>query len=450
MQKMKKIDAWLSEQNIDEVEALVPDMAGVARGKLMPARKYQEEKGLRLPEEVFVQTVDGLGPDLKKYPDLLNAAEIDVELRPDASTIRRIPWAVDPSALVIHDAFYADGAPVDIAPRSVLRRVVARFGELGMRPVVAPELEFYLVKPNTDADYPLEPPLGRSGRAESGRQAFSVDAVNEFDPLWEDIYDYCEAQDVDIDTLMHESGAAQMEVNLLHGEPLELADQSFLFKRTVREAALRHKMYATFMSKPMAGEPGSAMHIHQSVVSAADGGNVFSAADGAESPLFRHFIGGLQKYLPQAMLLFAPNVNSYRRLGRYLSAPINAQWGYDNRTVGLRVPVSDAQARRVENRVAGADANPYIAIAASLACGYLGMREKLEPQPPLAGSAYDLPYQLPRGVEEAITRLRGCDALGEILGERFVRAYSAVKEREYETFFGVISSWEREFLLLNV
>ncbi len=207
--------------------------------------------------------------------------------------------------------------------------------------------------------------------------------MNEFDPLFDDIYAFCERQDIEIDTLIHEDGPAQMEINLLHGDPLDLADQAFLFKRTAREAALRHKMYTTFMAKPHAREPGSAMHIHQSVVDKKTRANVFSNKDGSPSQLFFAHIGGLQKYLPAAMCLFAPNVNSYRRITRTQVAPINVHWGYDNRTAGLRVPVSPPDSRRVENRIGGADANPYLAIAASLACGYLGMIENLQPTEPV-------------------------------------------------------------------
>jgi glutamine synthetase len=231
---------------------------------------------------------------------------------------------------------------------------------------------------------------------------------------------------------------------------MSLADQVFMFKRTAREAAFRHKMYATFMSKPMAREPGSAMHIHQSVVDKTTGKNVFSDADGNPSALFFSHIAGLQKYLPAAMSLFAPNVNSFRRIILRHLAPINTQWGYDNRTAGLRVPQSNPENRRVENRLGGADANPYLAIAASLVCGYLGMREGLKPSEPIAGSAYDMPFGLPRNLEEAVRLLRDCRPLIEILGERFVLAYTAVKESEYDTFLQVISSWEREHLLLNV
>jgi glutamine synthetase len=163
-----------------------------------------------------------------------------------------------------------------------------------------------------------------------------------------------------------------------------------------------------------------------------------------------HYLGGLQKYVPQAMSFFGPNVNSYRRLALGEVAPINVQWGYDNRTCGLRVPMDTPENTRVESRFAGSDANPYLAMAATLACGYLGIKEKLSPTKPLTGSAQEHGYTLPRSLEESLRLLAGCAPLEALLGPRFVKAYISVKQKEYETFFRVISSWEREFLLLNV
>jgi glutamine synthetase len=444
---MTGIKQWFETHGITEVEALVPDLAGVARGKIMPARKYTEEEGMRLPEALFVQTVTG---EYLSDEELINPAEVDMILLPDANTLRKVPWAAEPTAQIIHDCFYSNGLPVEIAPRYVLRRVLEMYEARGLEPVVAPEIEFYLIKPNIDADYPLEPPIGRSGRAETGRQPYSVDAVNEFDPLFEDIYDYCEAQELEVETLMHEDGAAQMEVNFIHGNAMDLADQVFYFKRTVREAAFRHKIFATFMAKPMQNEPGSAMHLHQSVVDRKTGKNIFADKKGKHSRLFLAHIAGLQTYLPAAMTFFAPNVNSYRRIARYLSAPINVHWGHDNRTAGLRVPLSESHATRVENRVPGADANVYLAIAASLACGLIGMKDMLHPSEPLTGSAYDLPYDLPRDLQSSLKLLADSEPLHEIMGSRFVKTYTAVKAAEYETFFQVISSWEREHLLLKV
>ena len=442
------IQQFLKEHGISEVEAIIPDMAGVARGKLMPAEKFAEEEGMRLPEAIFLQTVTG---DYPEDQSAMNPSDIDIVLKADPKTVRVVPWAAEPTAQVIHDCFYGDGRPVTMAPRYVLRRVLELYEAHGWEPVVAPELEFFLVEPNIDSDYPLKPPVGRSGRPEIGRQAYSIAAVNEFDPLFDDMYSFCEAQDIEIDTLIHESGAAQMEINLLHGYPMALADQAFLFKRTAREAAMRHKMYATFMAKPMAKEPGSAMHLHQSVVDVENPQEhllerrrlALRARSSGTSP-------GCKSICRAAMSLFAPNVNSYRRISRYSSAPINVHWGYDNRTAGLRVPMSGAEARRVENRVGGADANPYLAIAASLACGYLGMVEGMKPSEPISGSAYDLAIALPRTLAEALRLLRESKPLVDVFGDRFVLAYTAVKEAEYETFAQVISSWEREHLLLNV
>jgi glutamine synthetase len=441
------IQQFFKEHGISEVEAVVPDMAGIARGKVMPAMKFAEDEGMRMPESIFLQTVTGDYPDDDRA---ISPSEIDIVLKADPKTTRVVPWAAEPTAQVIHDSYYSDGRPVTMAPRYVLRHILDLYEQRGWKPIVAPELEFYLVEPNIDADYPLKPPVGRSGRPEVGRQSYSIAAVNEFDPLFDDIYAFCEAQEIEIDTLIHEDGAAQMEINLIHGDAMSLADQVFMFKRTAREAAFRHKMYATFMAKPMAREPGSAMHIHQSIVDAKTGKNVFSDKDGNPSPLFFAHIAGLQKYLPQAMALFAPNVNSFRRIILRHLAPINTQWGYDNRTAGLRVPISNPDNRRVENRLAGADANPYLALAASLACGYLGMVEGLKPSEPVSGSAYDLPFGLPRSLEESVRLLRDCRPLIDTLGDRFVLAYTAVKESEQDTFLQVISSWEREHLLLNV
>jgi len=443
------LENWLNAQRVTEIECLVPDLTGVARGKILPRLKFTEDRGMRLPQAVVAMGVTGEFPEEGPYYDVISPTDMDMHLRPDPTTARIVPWAVDPTAQVIHDCYDKDGALVPFAPRSVLRRVCDLYAAQGWNPVVAPELEFYLVARNTDPDMPLKPPIGRSGRAETGRQAYSIDAVNEFDPLFEDVYAYCETMGLNVDTLIHEVGAGQMEINFFHAHPLGLADEVFMFKRTVREAALRHDMYATFMAKPIAGEPGSAMHVHQSVLD-AEGRNIFSNPDGSASKAFYWFIGGLQKYIPAAMALFAPYVNSYRRLVRSNAAPINIQWGTDNRTVGIRSPLASPQARRVENRVIGADANPYVALAATMACGYMGMLQKIEPTPECKGDAYLGDFQLPRSLGEALELLRAEKDLHEVLGASFITVYSEVKEIEYAEFMKVISPWEREHLLLHV
>jgi len=442
--------AFITQHSITEVECLVPDLNGIARGKILPADRFLrslDRRGLRLPESIFMQTVTGDEPEA---PGLADPAVIDVYMVPDPNTIRLVPWYDEPTAQVICDCTYADGTPVSFSSRQVLRNVLAAYEEMGLRPVVAPELEFFLVKINPDPDYPLEPPIGRNGRAETARQAYGIDAVNEFDPIFEDVYDYCEAMGIDIDTLSHETGAAQIEINFDHGDPISQADQVLLFKRTVREAAIRHDVYATFMAKPMQWEPGSAMHLHQSVVDAKTGRNLFSKKDGSDSKMFGYFIGGLQRYVPQAMALFAPNVNSYRRLRPDSDAPINTHWGIDNRTTSFRVPLSTPDARRVENRVAGADANPYLMTAGSLACGLLGIKDKIEPTAPVEGSAKRLAFNLPRHIYDSLDRLKRSKQLRAVLGDQFVDVVWHVKQLEFDAYQMVISSWERENLLLNV
>jgi glutamine synthetase len=441
------LKAWLDENNIDEVEALVPDMAGVARGKFMPASTFGGQGGMKIPSSVFIQTVTG---NYAEENEIVGALDRDLNAVPDLDTLRMVPWAREPSACVIHDVYFQDGSPVHYAPRQILRHLIDLYEERGLRPIVAPEVEFYLVQKNTDPDDPLEPPVGRSGRRETVRSPFSMDAIDEFEPLVDDIYDFCEAQQVMVDNLVHEAGAAQLEINFLHGDALALADQVFMFKRIVREVAMRHDVYATFMAKPMQSEPGSSMHWHISLFDEARNANLFSAADGNESPEFLHFIGGLQRYLPDFYVLCAPYVNSYRRIARWLAAPINLQWGYDNRTVGLRVPGAAPASRRIENRLAGADANPYLAIAASLAAGYLGLVEQLDPRRPETGDAYDRPLELPRNLDIALADLEKSDAAKKILGEDFVTLYAAIKQMEFERFFEVVSPWEREYLLLSV
>ncbi len=443
------LPAWLTHHRIEEVDCAVPDIAGVARGKTMPAGKFVKLDPVHLPISIFHQTITGDYVGFEEDGQALYA-ESDLLMVPDLSTIRPAPWASSPTAQVIHDATWQNGAPVEIAPRSVLKHVLSLYEKEGWRPVVAPELEFYLTKTNPDPDYPLEPPTGRSGRAGAGRQAYSLGAVDEYDKIVDDIYDYAERQYLKIDTIIQEGGAAQLEINLMHGDPIDLADQVFLFKRTIREAAFTHNCYATFMAKPLANQPGSAMHIHQSIVDAKTGRNIFTDEAGGPTPHFYHFLAGQQCYLPAATCLLAPYVNSYRRLVPGGAAPINVEWGNDNRSAGLRVPFAPPAARRVENRLAGSDANPYIAIAASLACGYLGLKKALAPREAVIGNAYRNDHQLPRGLLESLTEFEASKELHEVLGTRFSHVYLSLKRSEFEEVMRVISPWEREHLLLSV
>lgn len=440
---------WLEWRGIEDIECITPDQAGVARGKMMPSKKFTSNTSLALPSAVFMATISGGYPEDGNgfvYPE----DDGDLKLLPDLSTLTVVPWEEDPTAAVICDLVHQDGRSVEFTPRNVLKRVLAAYDKRGLKPVVAPEIEFYLVHKNPDPDYPLTPPVGRSGRAIGGGAGYSIAGVNEFDELIDDIYHFSESQGLEIDTLIHEEGAGQLEINLRHGDPVELADQVFMFKRTIREAALKHDIYATFMAKPIQGQPGSAMHIHQSIIDKKTGKNIFTAEDGSETDAFFHFIGGMQKHVPNALVMFAPYVNSYRRLTQAASAPVNNKWGYDNRTTAFRVPRSDPAARRVENRIPSSDANPYLALASSLACGLIGMTTKVKPEPPILTTANEDEIDLPRGLLEAVDLFEGDEALCEMLGTTFATTYAAIKRAEFETFMEVISPWEREYLLLNV
>lgn len=455
----KQNNAWLDElpqafqeyrngRKLDEVECIVPDLNGMSRGKAIPLNKFAPDKPIFLPISIFYQTITGEDVEM----DIENQwAESDMELRPDMSTAMAVPWAKEPTLQIIHDLYDSHGELVLCAPRNVLKRVIALYQQQGWTPVVAPELEFYLTKPNVDPNEPIEPPVGRTGRSGTARQSYSMSAVDEYGPVIDTIYDYAEDAGLHIDSVIQEDGAGQVEINLTHGDPLLLADQVFYFKRIIKEAALNNGMFATFMAKPMRDQPGSAMHIHQSVVDSASGQNVFSDAQGQESDLFRFYIGGLQQYLPQLMPLIAPNVNSYRRFesDTNSSAPTNIAWGYDNRATGLRIPNSGPADRRVENRLVGVDTNPYLSVAASLICGYMGMTQRIEPAGPVEGEP-DETFAIPTTFDEALRLFNKTSDVHRTLGEDFCRLFACVKQEELRQFHREISPWERQHLLLSV
>ena len=437
---------YIGSRRVDEVECVIGDIAGVARGKAMPAQKFAKQTNYFLPNSIFLQTITGEWAD-----NPFDAfTEPDMVMVPDFTTATAAPWTADVTLQVIHDAMDQDGNPIAYSPRNVLKRIVQLYNDQGWTPVVAPEMEFFLTARNIDPNMPIEPPMGRTGRRAAGKQAYSLSAVDEYGKVIDDLYDFAEAQGLEIDGILQEGGAGQVELNLAHGDPVRLADDVFFFKRLIREAALRHDCFATFMAKPIAGEPGSAMHIHTSVVDSKTEKNIFSEKKGEETEAFYHFIAGLQNHLTGAIAVLAPYVNSYRRYVPDFSAPINLEWGRDNRTTGLRIPVSNAAARRIENRLPGMDCNPYLGIAATLACGYLGLIEKREPRPEFKANAYSGGDDVPTNLGDALDLLDADEALKGVLGLEFCKVYDSVKRNEYKEFLQVISPWERQHLLLNV
>ncbi len=437
---------YIGNRRVDEVECVVSDIAGVARGKAMPAQKFAKQTNYYLPNSIFLQTITGEWAD-----NPFDAfTEPDMVMVPDLSTATAAPWTADVTLQVIHDAMDQEGNLIAFSPRNVLKRIVKLYNDQGWTPVVAPEMEFFLTARNIDPNMPVEAPMGRSGRKAAAKQAYSLSAIDEYGKVIDDIYDFAEAQGLEIDGILQEGGAGQIELNLAHGDPIKLADEVFFFKRLIREAALRHDCFATFMAKPIAGEPGSAMHIHTSVVDSKSGKNIFAGPKGVETPAFLDFIGGMQNHLTGAIALLAPYVNSYRRYVPDFAAPINLEWGRDNRTTGLRIPISSPAGRRVENRLPGMDCNPYLGIAATLACGYLGLMEKKGARDEFKGSAYVDEDQIPSTLGDALDAFEADTALIEVVGTDFHKVYNSVKRNEYKEFLQVISPWERQHLLLNV
>ncbi|OYT92492.1 MAG: glutamine synthetase [Burkholderiales bacterium PBB3] len=409
----------------------------------MPARSFASGAELRIAQAIPMQCITGDYSYDPIFPD----SDPDVRLVPDYSTLKIAPWSSTPRAFAIHDCFELDGQPCAFAARSLLQEVVARYTAQGLTPVVAPEIEFYLTAPNNDPTVPFTAPLARNGKAEVGQSAFSLNMLNELAPFWDEFRSALVTLGINADTWIHEVGMTQYEINLMHGDPVDVADQAFLFKYAAKEIAIKHGMNAVFMAKPISGAQGSSMHLHQSVVDAS-GRNIFSDATGDETAAFGHFIAGLQSYIPDVMLIFAPFVNSYRRYVSGSQAPVNLQWGYDNRTTGLRIPHSGPAARRVENRIAGADANPYLAIAASLAAGLAGMDEKLTPTPALAPkfNSSELGHTLPRSFLPAHAQMFSSQKARKLLGDAFITGFCAAKTVEYDSYLHEVGAWERRFL----
>lgn len=430
-------------RGVDEVECVTPDLNGVPRGKVMTAEGFFEGRRLQLARGVLLQCMMGGYPAARFY----GSDDGDLALNAVAGQVHRLPWSGKPRALAICDADELDGRSSGLSSRGLLKQVVARYASHGWQPVVATELEFFVFARNADPLQPFQPPLGLDGRREDGASAFSVSSNNGLRPFFDEVYQCMAALGLPRDTFMHEMGVSQFEINLLHGDPLLLADQTFLFKHLLKEVALKHGLTVVCMAKPLAHTPGSSMHIHQSVVEQGSGQNIFSAADGQATPAFYQFIAGQQAAMADFTLLFAPHVNSYQRLCHPYASPNNACWSEDNRAAGLRIPASAPVARRVENRLPGADANPYLALAASLAAGLYGIEQQLRPSAPIQGE-FEVPDELalPCTMHAAIERLKRSTLALELFGKEFIEGYIASKTMELTSFFDEITPWERRVL----
>ncbi len=430
-------------QGIYEIDCVTPDLNGVPRGKVMTAAGFLEGRRLQLARGVLLQCIMGGYPAARFY----GSDDGDLALNAEPSQIHRLPWSESPRALAICDADELDGRSSGLSTRGLLKRVLARYAAHGWQPVVATELEFFVFAANPDPQLPFQPPVGLDGRREDGGSAFSVSSGNGLRPFFAEVYRCMEALGLPRDTFMHEMGVSQFEINLLHGDALQLADQTFLFKHLLKEVGFKHGLSVVCMAKPLSHTPGSSMHIHQSVVEQGSGRNIFTADDGEATPAFYHFIGGQQAAMADFTLLFAPHVNSYQRLCHPYASPNNACWSADNRAAGLRIPASAPVARRVENRLPGADANPYLALAASLAAGLHGLERELQPSAPIQGE-FEVPEELalPCTMHAAIERLKRSELAIELFGAEFIEGYIASKTLELTSFYDEITPWERRVL----
>lgn len=433
-----EIRAYLTAHPDTElIDAFFFDLNGIPRGKRLPLAMLDKlyGEGLCLPASTVA--LDVWGQEVLDSGLVFETGDRDWRFAPVPGAMRPVPWAQTPTAQVLLQMQPGVGGACQFGdPRFVLEQVVRRYEARGLTPVVAVELEFRLLDTAPGEDgRPTLPRLPRSGQPLSGSQLLGLDELDQLSPVFDEIRRACEQQGIVTETLIAEQAEAHFEINLVHQpDALAAADQAILFKRTVRQVAARHGMIGCFMAKPFGDEAGSGMHVHFSVLD-GNGHNIFD--DGADlgSPALHHAAAGLLDLMHPSMAIFAPHANSYRRFQQHAHAPMAPTWGYDNRTVAVRVPLSKAGSTHIEHRVAGADANPYLVVAAILAAALRGMDGEMPPPEPTEGDAYaQVPPSLPATWEAACEAMEGSAAFGEVLGGDFVHLYGALKHQEIETF----------------
>jgi glutamine synthetase len=439
--------SWLAEHpEIRAVQVAVADLNGVARGKRLPAR-YADKlltAGARMPLSVL--NVDVRGHDIANSPLVFESGDRDGILRPTDRGFVPMPWLATPAAMLPTWMFGEDGAPFAGDPRHALAAVLERFAARGLRPVVAVELEFYLVD---DSAGELRPPASqRSGKRRFGGEILSLRALDAFDAFFTDLYDACEVMDIPAETAISEAGLGQYEINLVHGPALKAADGAWLLKLLLRGMARRHGFAASFMAKPYADFGGSGMHVHFSLVD-GEGRNVFDDGGPSGSDPLRSAVAGCLAAIPGSTLIFAPHGNSYDRLVPEAHAPTGISWAYENRTAAIRIPGGDPAARRIEHRVAGGDVNPYLLLAVILGAALAGIEAAAAPPSPIRGNAYerDLP-QMPMDWDAAIAAFEADPLMPRILSTDLVRNYLMTKRQERDTYLR-LSEAERVDLYLD-
>ncbi|TVP87497.1 MAG: glutamine synthetase [Pseudomonadaceae bacterium] len=428
---------------VSDVACVTADLNGVPRGKVMTQEGFIAGRRLHLARGVLLQCIMGGYPE----PEFYGHDDGDLVMQPVTGQIHRLPWA-EARGLVICQPEELDGGACGLSSRALLARILERYAERGWQPVVATELEFYLFDAASDPQQSFLAPRGIGGQREPGISAFSVGSANGLQAFFAELKTAMDALGIPRDTFMNEMGLSQFELNFVHGDALQVADQTFLFKFMLSELALKHGLKAVCMAKPLADMPGSSMHVHQSIVARGSGKNIFTDP-GNDAPTFsfQHYIGGQQAHLADLTALLAPHVNSYQRYYSPYASPNSLCWSADNRMAGLRVPHSEPADRRVENRLPGADANPYLAIAASLAAGLQGIEDECLPAEEARGE-FIAPDELllPVTLHQALHRLQRSRFARDWLGDEFVDGFLATKRMELDSYMQQISPWERTFL----
>ncbi len=433
-----------------QIQAYLTDPSGVARGKVLRPEELKAayRDGRQLPCSIL--SLDMLGVDVLETGLVWEEGDSDRPCLPVAGTITHAPWHNVPTAQLILTSYERDGSPTPADPRHALAHVVDALEKLGVKPVVAIELEFYLVDRDSAAAGRLKPPAAPNGFAPAHHQAYLMQDLEDFSAFLNDVFDGAKKMGLPARTLISEYSPGQFEIVLEHRtDAMRAADDAILYKRLVKGMAERHGFAATFMAKPYADLSGSGMHVH---VSLADGANEnLFAGDGADlTPHLAHAIGGLEATMGECMAFFAPNANSYRRFRPNSYAPLTPAWAVDNRSVPLRVTSGRPETRHLEHRVCGADANPYVALAAVLAGIVEGLERKIAPSAPVTGDGYGkMKATLPANWWKAIETARSSTFVNERFGE-FANIFLTIKEAECDRFFAAIGNTDIEWYLRNV
>ncbi len=447
---MDEVSQFLADHpDVETFDTILPDLCGVIRGKRIARDGVEKvyKDGYQVPASSVLLDVRGDTDDPEGRG--VSDGDPDVTARPIPGTLVTVPWFEKPMAQLMVSFYEEDGSPHYFDPRHVLQRVLDRFTDLGLRPVVALEQEFYLLDPEGGLEGNPKPPiLPSTGRRASGTQVLSISDLEGFALYLDQVAESCKIQKIPVGPVTSEYATGQYEINLKHtDDPLASCDHAMLLPRVVKGVARAHGVDATFMAKPYPDQSGSGMHMHVSLLD-EKGNNVFSGGDETGNETLHHAVGGLMDTMADTVGLLAPNINSYRRFMPGTYVPISRSWGANNRSVAVRIPAGDDANRRLEHRIAGADANPYLALAAVLAGMHYGITKKISPPKPFTSDAtVQSDDTIPKQWHRALDVLAKSDVMADYLGEDYVRIYVACKRDEMTSFMSEPTPREYEWYL---